>query len=71
MALIQDTDAPAGDIEALARLQPAQLIETDDPPVAAPPESWSPDAHDDADRWSGVELTEVPDTPDLDHRQEG
>lgn len=66
---IQKTHASAGDIDALALLEPVELIETDQPFLAEPPESWNPDAHHDADRWSEVELTEVPETPDLDQRQ--
>lgn len=56
----------AGDLDALAALDPITETGTDDPPTADPPERWDPDAHDDADRYDGVELAEIPDVTDLE-----
>lgn len=39
------TRPASGDPDTLTALPPVQLIETDDPPTAAPPTTWDPDAH--------------------------
>ncbi len=61
------------DLMELAQLPPIDVVGTDDDPSAEPPDNgWDPIAH--ADMLSAdpvVELTEVPDPPDLPPVHEG